>query len=95
MDLSKRTCCFAAAAPEARRLAPTSAMPRVFILPIVPTDPFAALFAHLTPSARIFFTGDLCQTAHFAGEGHLHLLKGGETLSAVPPNLTAEGAARA
>jgi AraC-like DNA-binding protein len=46
-------------------------------LPIVPTDPFAALFAHVTPSARTFFTGNLCQTAHFAGEGHLHLLKAG------------------
>lgn len=41
-------------------------------------DPFAALFAHVTPRARTFFTGKLCQTAQFTDEGHLHLLKGGE-----------------
>ncbi len=46
-------------------------------LPIVPTDPFAALFAHVTPSARTFFTGTLCETAQFAGAGHLHLLQAG------------------
>lgn len=40
-------------------------------------DPFAALFAHVTPRARTFFTGNLCQTAQFTDEGHLHLLKGG------------------
>jgi AraC-like DNA-binding protein len=40
-------------------------------------DPFAALFAHVTPSARTFFTGNLCQTAQFTDSGHLHLLKGG------------------
>jgi len=39
-------------------------------------DPLAALFAHVTPSARTFFTGNLCQTAQFDGS-HLHLLKGG------------------
>ena len=41
-------------------------------------DPFAALFAHVTPTARTFFTGKLCQTAQFPDQGHLHLLKGGE-----------------
>jgi AraC-like DNA-binding protein len=41
-------------------------------------DPFAALFAHVAPRARTFFTGKLCQTAQFTDEGHLHLLKGGE-----------------
>jgi AraC-like DNA-binding protein len=40
-------------------------------------DPFAALFAHVAPSARTFFTGNLCATAQFAGGGHLHLLSGG------------------
>jgi AraC-like DNA-binding protein len=46
-------------------------------LPIVPIDPFAALFAHVTPRAKTFFAGSLCETAEFAGGGHLHLLKGG------------------
>ena len=41
-------------------------------------DPFAALFAHVTPSARSFFTGNLCQTAQFSDVGHLHLFKAGE-----------------
>jgi AraC-like DNA-binding protein len=40
-------------------------------------DPFAALFAHVTPSARTFFTGNLCQTVQFTDSGHLHLLKSG------------------
>lgn len=40
-------------------------------------DPFAALFAHVAPRARTFFTGKLCQTAQFTDEGHLHLLKEG------------------
>lgn len=40
-------------------------------------DPFAALFAHVTPQARTFFIGTLCQTAQFTDVGHLHLLKGG------------------
>ena len=40
-------------------------------------DAFAALFTHVTPSARTFFTGNLCQTAQFADVGHLHLLKSG------------------
>jgi AraC-like DNA-binding protein len=39
-------------------------------------DPLAALFAHVTPSARTFFTGNLCRTVPFEGS-HLHLLKGG------------------
>jgi AraC-like DNA-binding protein len=41
-------------------------------------DPFAALFAHVAPRARTFFTGQLCRTAQFSDQGHLHLLKGGE-----------------
>jgi AraC-like DNA-binding protein len=41
-------------------------------------DPFAALFAHVTPRARTFFTGKLCQTAQFTDAGHLHFLTGGE-----------------
>jgi AraC-like DNA-binding protein len=40
-------------------------------------DAFAALFAHVTPSARTFFTGNLCQAAQFGDGGHLHLLKSG------------------
>jgi Cupin len=40
-------------------------------------DPFAALFAHVTPSARSFFTGKLCQTAQFSDVGHLHFFKAG------------------
>lgn len=47
-------------------------------LPIVPMDPFAALFAHVTPRARTFFAGNLCQTIQFSGAGHLHLLKRGD-----------------
>jgi AraC-like DNA-binding protein len=41
-------------------------------------DPFAALFAHVTPKARTFFTDKLCRTAQFTDQGHVHLLKGGE-----------------
>ncbi len=41
-------------------------------------DHFAALFAHVAPRARTFFTGKLCQTAQFTDEGHLHVLKAGE-----------------
>lgn len=40
-------------------------------------DPFAALFAHVTPKARTFFTGNLCRAVEFTDCGHLHLLKGG------------------
>ena len=40
-------------------------------------DIFAALFAHTAPSARTFFTGNLCTTAQFADCGYLHLLKSG------------------
>lgn len=40
-------------------------------------DPFEALFAHATPTARTFFAGNLCQTTHFGDGGHLHLLKAG------------------
>ena len=42
----------------------------------------AVLFAHVTPRARTFFTGNLCQNVQFTDEGHLHLLKGG-TLTVV------------
>lgn len=48
------------------------------ILLIVPMDPLAALFTHVTPSARTFYTGNLCQALRFSGAGHLHLLKAGE-----------------
>ena len=47
------------------------------MLLIVPMDSFAALFAHVTPTARTFFTGNLCQTLQFTGVGHLHLFKAG------------------
>jgi AraC-like DNA-binding protein len=40
-------------------------------------DHFAALFAHSAPTARTFFSGNLCASAEFTGCGHLHLLKGG------------------
>lgn len=40
-------------------------------------DSFAALFAHTTPTARTFFTGNLCQTMQFSDVGHLHLFKAG------------------
>ena len=40
-------------------------------------DPFAGLFAHVTPSARTFFSGNLCQGVEFADGGYLHLLKSG------------------
>ena len=45
-------------------------------------DNFAALFAHAAPSARAFFSGNLCNTAQFTECGYLHLVKRGElTLS--------------
>ena len=47
------------------------------MLPTVPADPFAALFAHVAPSAQTFFAGNLCQTAQFADGAILHLLKHG------------------
>lgn len=47
-------------------------------------DPFAALFAHVTPQARTFFAGNLCNTVDFAEVGHLHLFKGG-VLTLVQP----------
>lgn len=40
-------------------------------------DPLAALFTHVTPTARTFFTGTLCQALQFTGAGHLHLLQAG------------------
>jgi len=40
-------------------------------------DPFAALFAHVTPRAQTFFTGKLCQTVQYPDVGHLHFLKDG------------------
>jgi AraC-like DNA-binding protein len=40
-------------------------------------DHFAALFAHVAPSTRAFFAGNLCETVQFTECGHLHLLKGG------------------
>ena len=47
-------------------------------LPIVPMDPFAALFAHATPRARTFFTGTLCKTMQYPDVGHLHFLNDGK-----------------
>jgi AraC-like DNA-binding protein len=48
------------------------------MLQIVPMDPFAALFGHVTPKARTFFAGNLCQAADFASQqGHLHLFRRG------------------
>ena len=45
-------------------------------------DILAALFAQTAPSARAFFSGNLCATAQFTESGYLHLLKSGElTLS--------------
>ena len=41
-------------------------------------DPFAALFAHVTPRARTFFTGTLCKTVQYPDVGHLHFLKDGK-----------------
>ena len=40
-------------------------------------DHLAALFAHATPTARTFFTGNLCQAVEFAEGGHLHFLNAG------------------
>lgn len=40
-------------------------------------DPFAAVFAHVAPTARTFYTGNLCKTVHFTDGGYLHLLKAG------------------
>ena len=40
-------------------------------------DHFAALFAHAAPTARTFFTGNLCQTEDFGDAGHLHLMQAG------------------
>ena len=40
-------------------------------------DHLAALFAHATPTARTFFTGNLCRAAEFVEGGHLHFFKGG------------------
>ncbi|WP_246676791.1 AraC family transcriptional regulator [Mesorhizobium sp. B2-4-15] len=45
---------------------------------IVPMDPLAALFTHVTPTAQTFFTGTLCHALQFTGLGHLHMLKAGE-----------------
>jgi AraC-like DNA-binding protein len=41
-------------------------------------DPFAALFAHVTPRAQTFFTGTLCKTVQYPDVGHLHFLKDGK-----------------
>lgn len=40
-------------------------------------DPLESLFAHVSPSARAFFAGNLCETRDFGGAGHLHLLRAG------------------
>lgn len=46
-------------------------------MPIIPTDPFTALFAHATPSARAFFAGSLCVAAEYDDGGYLHVLRKG------------------
>jgi AraC-like DNA-binding protein len=40
-------------------------------------DPFVSLFNHVTPTARTFFTGNLCRTTQFGEAGLLHLFKAG------------------
>lgn len=43
-------------------------------------DHLSALFTHFTPTARVFFTGNLLETSSFAaneGHGHLHVLRAG------------------
>jgi AraC-like DNA-binding protein len=44
---------------------------------IVPIDHLSALFSHFRPSARTFFSGNLCETVDFGEGGHLHLFKRG------------------
>jgi AraC-like DNA-binding protein len=53
-------------------------------------DPFAALFAHTMPSARTFFSGNLCDSVPFGSGGHLHLLKGGVLKLSEPGRKTLE-----
>lgn len=43
-------------------------------------DPFAALFAHVAPTARAFFAGNLCTATQFGDVGHLHLLRAGAVI---------------
>lgn len=40
-------------------------------------DHLTALFSHFRPSARAFFSGNLCSTVEFGGSGYLHLLRSG------------------
>lgn len=40
-------------------------------------DALASLFAHVAPTARTFFAGNLCTASDYHGDGHLHLLRGG------------------
>lgn len=43
-------------------------------------DSLAALFAHVSPTARTFFSGTLCSTVTFAETAHLHLLRRGRIM---------------
>lgn len=54
-------------------------------------DPLSALFTHFTPSARVFFTGNLSETSNFAaseGHGHLHVLRAGAVRLLTPQGTT-------
>lgn len=59
-------------------------------LQIVAMDRFSALFDHAAPTARTFFTGNLCAVAEFAerepgaGLGYLHILRAGEVVLTRP-----------
>ena len=48
------------------------------MMQIVPMDHLSALFSHFRPTARAFYSGNLCTTAEFGEGGHLHLLKSGQ-----------------
>jgi len=46
-------------------------------------DPLTPVFAQFTPSAQVFFTGNLCQSSTFdvvEGVGHLHVLRSGQLI---------------
>jgi AraC-like DNA-binding protein len=54
--------------------------PRIQAAHLIPMDRLSPLFARSLPSARVFYSGTLCQTSSFEAEprvGHLHLLRRG------------------
>ncbi len=62
-------------------------------LQIVPMDHLAALFGHFTPSARAFFSGNLCNRFSFENpdnQGYLHVLKAGRVRVLVPGHAPVE-----